>query len=79
MSPKVLENIVILCFEMRFSKQNSVIRLKSNILTPQNFYSSTWWRFVLFCLLTESYEIINLSIMLDFITTCIYLSSVLRY
>ena len=36
-SPKILENIVILCFERRFSKQNSVIRLKSNILTPQNF------------------------------------------
>jgi len=26
--PKFLENIVILCFERRFSKQNSVIRLK---------------------------------------------------
>jgi len=34
---KFLENIVILCFERRFSKQNSVIRLKSNILAPQNF------------------------------------------
>jgi len=33
--PKFLENIVILCFERRFSKQNSVIRLKSNILTPK--------------------------------------------
>jgi len=32
-----LENIVILCFEKRFSKQNSVIRLKSNILAPPNF------------------------------------------
>jgi len=29
--PKFLENIVILCFERRFSKQNSVIRLKLNI------------------------------------------------
>ena len=28
---KFLENIVILCFEGRFSKQNSVIRLKLNI------------------------------------------------
>jgi len=35
--PKFFENIVILCFEKRFSKQNSVIRLKSNILSPQNF------------------------------------------
>jgi len=35
--PKSLENIVILCFEKRFSKQNSVIRLKSNILAPPNF------------------------------------------
>jgi len=26
MPPKFLENIVILCFESRFSKQNSVIR-----------------------------------------------------
>jgi len=27
----------ILCFERRFSKQNSVIRLKSNIFAPQTF------------------------------------------
>ena len=33
-SPKFLENMVILCFERRFSKQNRVIRLKSNILPP---------------------------------------------
>ena len=33
MPPKFLENI-ILCFERRFSKQNSVIRLKPNILPP---------------------------------------------
>jgi len=37
--PKLLENIVILCFERRFSKQNSVIRLKSNILGPPNFWA----------------------------------------
>jgi len=37
--PKYLENIVISCFERRFSKQNSVIRLKSNILAPPNFWS----------------------------------------
>jgi len=30
--PKFVKNIVILCFERRFSKQNSVIRLKLNIL-----------------------------------------------
>jgi len=34
--PKFLGNIVILCFGRRFSKQNSVIRLKSNILAPPN-------------------------------------------
>jgi len=38
---KFLENIVILCFEGRFSKQNSVIRLKSNILTPKIFGLAT--------------------------------------
>jgi len=37
--PKCLENIVILCFERRVSKQNSVIRLKSNILLPPNFWA----------------------------------------
>jgi len=39
--PKCLENIVILCFERRFSKQNNVIRLKSNILAPQIFGLAT--------------------------------------
>jgi len=34
-----LENVVILCFERRFSKQNSVIRLKSNTLPPTNFWA----------------------------------------
>ena len=37
--PKFLENIVILCFEKRFSKQNRVIRLRSNILPPTNFWA----------------------------------------
>ena len=37
--PKFLENIVILCFEWRFSKQYCVIRLKSNILPPHNFWA----------------------------------------
>ena len=32
---KCTENIVILCFEKRFSKQNNVIRLKINILAPK--------------------------------------------
>ena len=44
--PKFLEN-VILCFERRFSKQNSVIRLKSNILALQIFGLAMtlglWW------------------------------------
>jgi len=45
-SHKFLENIVILCFETRFSRQNNVIRLKSNILLansnfcpPPNFWA----------------------------------------
>jgi len=38
MPPKFLENIVILCFKRRFSKQNSVIRQISNIFSPQNFW-----------------------------------------
>jgi len=42
-----LENIVILCFEKRFSNQNSVIRLKSNTLAPPNFwagYATAAWQ-----------------------------------
>ena len=38
---KIFENIVILFFERRFSKQNSVIRLKSNILHPPIFGLAT--------------------------------------
>jgi len=34
---KYIENIVISCIERRLSKQNSVIRLKSNILAPPKF------------------------------------------
>jgi len=37
--PKFLENLIILCFERRFSKQNSVICLKSNILASPNFWA----------------------------------------
>ena len=37
--PKFLEITVIFCFERRFSKQNSVIRLKSNILPPPNSWA----------------------------------------
>jgi len=37
MSPQILEYKVILCFERRHLKQNSVIRLKSIILVPQIF------------------------------------------
>jgi len=42
--PKFLENIVILCFERRFSKQNSVIHLESNILDPPKFLG--WLRHI---------------------------------
>jgi len=34
---KCTENIVILCFERRFSKQNNVIRLKIKHFGPQIF------------------------------------------
>ena len=34
---RFLEKTVIFCFERRFSTQNSVIRLKSNILAPPKF------------------------------------------
>jgi len=58
MPPKFLENIVILCFERRFSKQNSVIPLKSHTLTPPKFlgwlrhcsYTITGKLFALICL-----------------------------
>jgi len=40
MPPKFLEHIVILCFEKRFSKQNRVIRLKSNILATPKFLTT---------------------------------------
>jgi len=36
---KIVENIVILCFEGSFSQKNSVICLKSNILAPPNFFA----------------------------------------
>jgi len=38
MPPQFLEHIVILCFERQYTKQNSVIRLKSNILVPKFFW-----------------------------------------
>jgi len=41
--PKFLENIDILCIERRFSKQNSVIRLKSNILASKFFAPPNFW------------------------------------
>jgi len=36
--PKCLENMVILCFERRFPKQNSVIHLKSSILAQKKIF-----------------------------------------
>jgi len=36
---KFLENVVILCLERRFTKQNSVIRRKSNIFAPPNVWA----------------------------------------
>ena len=40
---KSVENIVILCFERRFSKQNSVIRLKLSIFA----YTAEYWQYTL--------------------------------
>jgi len=40
-TPKFLENIVFLCFERRFPKQNSVIRLESEFGPPKNFGLAT--------------------------------------
>ena len=37
--PKFLEHTVILCFERRFPKQNSFIRLKSNSVAPLKFFA----------------------------------------
>jgi len=41
---KFLENIVILCFERRFSKQNSVIHLNLNILV----YTAEYWQYTVY-------------------------------
>ena len=41
--PKFVENMVILCFESRFSKQNSVLHLKFNILV----YTAEYWQYTL--------------------------------
>jgi len=46
----MLKNIVILCFERRSSKQNSVVRLKSNILPPPKFL--VWLRHWSRCYIT---------------------------
>jgi len=37
--PKFLEYLVILCFKRQYLKQNAVPWLKSNILTPPNFWA----------------------------------------
>jgi len=42
MPPKFVEHIVVLCFKRQYRKQNSVIRLKSNILPlPKSFGLAT--------------------------------------
>jgi len=38
-SPQIFKAYSHLCFERRYHKQNSVIRLKSNILAPPNFWA----------------------------------------
>jgi len=39
--PKFLEYLVILCFERRYPKRNTVASLKSKILVPRNFGLAT--------------------------------------
>jgi len=41
MSPKFVEYVVILCFEMWYHKQNTVAGLKIKILAPKNFGLTT--------------------------------------
>ena len=60
-SPQFWENKVILCFERRFSRQNSVLRLKSNILAHPNFWAgyatgpqAKEWTWVKFCKLINA-------------------------
>jgi len=43
MLPQISDHIVILCFERQYPKQNSVIRLKSNILTPEFLGWLRYW------------------------------------
>jgi len=38
-APQILENLVIWCIERRFFKQNSVIRLKWNIVLPPKIFA----------------------------------------
>jgi len=67
--PKFLENIVILCFERRFSKQNSVIRLKSNIVSPPMFWPPTkfWAGYA-----TDQSEQLGYRKFLSYINKCAY-------
>jgi len=37
--PNFLEDLVILCFKKEYLKQNTVARLKSNILTHPKFWA----------------------------------------
>jgi len=55
--PKCLELIVILCFERRYPKQNSIIRLKSNILAPKFLGWLRYWHCARW-ILPNKYEIL---------------------
>ena len=63
---KFLENIVILCFERRFSKQNNIILLKLNILLPPKFFGwlRHWcqpclWKDILFQQIIRHFKILQ--------------------
>jgi len=51
MPPQIFRTYSHLCFERRYHKQNSVIRLKPNILYPTKFFDSPkfvgWLRYCL--------------------------------
>ena len=51
--PKCSEHMVILCLERRYPKQNSVIRRKSNILAPPNFWAGCAGEYIAYPLTPE--------------------------
>ena len=67
MPSKFLENIVILCFERRFCKENRVIRLVSNSLPPPKIFGLSnvvcYERGLLWTVLLWTWSVMNWSVM----------------